>query len=104
VDKLSSRILTVGGRLGYEMMATTPNTLIVYHDYQPAPLVYEVRGLPAAAGSKQMDKFKGIEIGISVECEGGSLLIPSYSGARAVDNAGKELKKFEGHSDILRIS
>ena len=53
VNELSSRILSIGGRLGYEDDGTTPNTLIVYHDYKPAPLVYEVRGLPAADGSQE---------------------------------------------------
>lgn len=96
--ELSPRILSVGGRLGYEDDGNTPNTLIVFHDYQPAPLVYEVRGLPSSDTSRDMDRYRGVEIGIVVDCEGGSLVIPSYSSAKAIDKDGKEVKKFDGHS------
>src|SRR6185295_1495831 len=47
VQELSPRVLSVGGRLGYVDDGTTPNTLIVLHDYKPAPLLFEVRGLPS---------------------------------------------------------
>ena len=96
--ELSSRILAIGGRLGYSDDGTTPNTLIVYHDYKPAPLVYEVRGLPSSTESNTMDKYHGVDIGIVIDCEGGSLIIPSYSSARAVDKNGVEMKKFQGHT------
>ncbi len=58
---LSPRVLSVGGRLGYEDDAETPNTLIAFHDYEKAPLIFEVRGLPEKAGSKHMDKYKGAD-------------------------------------------
>jgi len=98
VKELSSRVLSVGGRLGYEDDGNTPNTLIVYHDYKPAPLVYEVRGLPAADGSGEMDKLHGASIGIIAECEGGMMVIPDYKSARVLDKDGKEIKKFQGAS------
>ena len=96
--ELSTRILAIGGRLGYVDDGTTPNTLIVYHDYKPAPLVYEVRGLPSSAESNQMDKYKGADIGIVVDCEGGTLVIPSYSGAHVLDKEGNQTKEFKGHT------
>jgi predicted dehydrogenase len=98
VNELSSRVLSIGGRLGYEDDGNTPNTLIAYHDYKPAPLVYEVRGLPASDASQNMDKLHGASIGIIVECEGGMMVIPDYKSARVLDKDGKEIKKFEGAS------
>jgi predicted dehydrogenase len=98
VKELSSRVLSVGGRLGYEDDGTTPNTLIVYHDYKPAPLVYEVRGLESSLDSGEMDKLHGASIGIIVECEGGMMVIPSYNSARVLDKEGKEIKQFKGSS------
>src|SRR5437016_2243190 len=95
---LSPRVLSIGGRLGYEDDGTTPNTLIVFHDYKPAPLVYEVRGLPSGAGSAEMDKYHGAGIGIVTDCEGGSMVIPSYSNANILDKDGNEIKKFKGGS------
>ena len=95
-SSLSPRILSVGGRLGYVDDGTTPNSLIVVHDYKAAPLIFEVRGLPSKADNNQMDKYRGASIGVIVDCEGGSLVIPSYSEATAFDKDGKEIKRFQG--------
>jgi len=94
--QLSPRVFSVGGRLGYVDDGETPNTMIIYHDYPDAPLIFEVRGLPSKSGSKQMDKYKGAEIGIVVECEGGHVTVPNYNSATAYDNDGKVLKQFKG--------
>jgi predicted dehydrogenase len=94
--ELSSRVFSVGGRLGYIDDGETPNTMMIYHDYAKAPLLYEVRGLPEKAGSKNMDKYKGAQIGIVVDCEHGHVVVPSYSKAIAFDKDGKEIKTFEG--------
>jgi predicted dehydrogenase len=96
--ELSPRIWSVGGRLGYTDDGTTPNTLIVFHDYKAAPLIFEVRGLPSAEGSKQMDRYHGADIGVVTDCEGGSMVISSYSAARMYDKDNKEIKRFEGSS------
>jgi predicted dehydrogenase len=94
--ELSPRVWSVGGRLGYVDDGTTPNTLIVFHDYKAAPLIFEVRGLPSAEGSKQMDRYHGADIGVVTDCEGGSMVISSYSGAKMFDKDNKEIKSFEG--------
>lgn len=96
--ELSPLVLSVGGRLGYDDDGTTPNTQIIVHNYPAAPLLFEVRGLPAKAGADQMDHFHGASIGVVVECEGGWMIIPNYTSARIQDRAGKEIRKFEGSS------
>ncbi len=93
---IAPRVLSVGARLGYVDDGMTPNTQIVFHDYRPAPLIFEVRGLPSAAGSKQMDSYRGAGIGVVIDCEHGDLLIPTYTSAIARDKAGKEIRRFEG--------
>lgn len=114
VMELSPRIFSVGGRLGYVDDGETPNTMIIYHDYPDAPLIFEVRGLPSrrigaderdAEGKKPretMDKYKGASIGIVIECEGGHVTVPSYSAATAYDKSGQVIQEFkgsEGHHD-----
>jgi predicted dehydrogenase len=94
--KVSYRAFSIGGRLGYEDDAQTPNTLITFHDFKRAPLIMEVRGLPEKTGSTQMDKYKGADIGVVIECEGGHVLVPNYAGAKAFDKDGREMKSFEG--------
>ena len=90
-------VFSVGGRLGYEDDAETPNTLMAYHDYARAPLVFEVRGLPEKTGSTKMDRFEGAQIGVIIECDGGRVVVTDhYNSATAYDNDGKEIKKFEG--------
>ncbi len=96
--ELSPRVLSVGGRLGYVDDGTTPNTMVVFHDYPTAPLIFEVRGLPASADAQDMDKYRGVGVGIVVDCEGGSMVIPGYTGATMLDKNGSEIKKFSGSS------
>lgn len=104
-DALSPSVFSVGGRLGYVDDGETANTQFIYHGYEKAPLIFEVRGLPSAPESKQMDDYRGASIGVVVECENGSLVIPSYTGAGAFDKKGKLVKRFgnfkvpEGQTD-----
>jgi predicted dehydrogenase len=97
--EISPRVISVGGRLGYEDDGQTPNTQIVYHDYHAAPLIFEVRGLPAAGGSAKMDDYRGASIGVVIDCEGGSIVIPSYTKAIVYDLDGKEIKTYEEGGD-----
>ena len=93
--EISPRVISVGGRLGYDDDGVTPNTQIVFHDYKAAPLIFEVRGLPATVDSSKMDDYHGASIGVVVDCEGGSIVIPSYTKAIVYDQAGKEIKTYE---------
>jgi len=97
--ELSPRLWTVGGRVGYVDDAETPNTQIVYHAYEKAPLIFEVRGLPENKESKNMDKFKGAGVGVIVECEGGYVVVPNYSSAAAYDKEGKLIQEWKGAED-----
>ena len=80
-----------------------------YHDYANAPLIFEVRGLPSRAGltgsgvdpranadTAGMDNYRGVGIGNVIDCEGGSVIIKSYTAATAVDKDGKVMKEFKG--------
>jgi hypothetical protein len=94
--ELAPSVVSLGGRLGYEDDAETPNTQIVFQGYEKAPLIFEVRGLPESKDAKNMDKYKGASVGCVIECEGGYVTVPNYSGAAAYDKDGKELKKWSG--------
>lgn len=96
---IAPKAWSVGGRLGYEDDGTTPNTQIVYQDYAAAPLIFEVRGLPASSDSKDMDKFMGAGVGCVIHCEGGYVVVPDYAKAIAYDKDGKELKTWKGADD-----
>jgi hypothetical protein len=46
-----------------------------------------------------MDEYHGASIGVVVDCEGGSIVIPSYTKAIVHDKAGKEIKTYEEGGD-----
>jgi hypothetical protein len=43
---LPPQVMSFGGRFGYVDDGETPNTQIVFYDYKPVPIIFEVRGLP----------------------------------------------------------
>ena len=107
---LPKRSLSIGGRLGYVDDGQTPNTQVVVHEYEKAPLIFEVRGLPSKAGltgngadpranadTAGMDKYHGVSIGNVIEYEGGSIVTDQYFDATALDKDGKVVREFKGH-------
>jgi predicted dehydrogenase len=91
---LPRRAMSVGGRYQFADDGQTPNTQIAFLDYDPAPIICEVRGLPEKRGSKKMDTFRGIDKGIIIECEGGSL-VSDRKTSTAYDSDGRALKSFQ---------
>lgn len=105
-QSLSPRVLSVGGRLGYVDDGNTPNTQVILHDYRPAPLLFEVRGLPRGAEfqspslwSKNMPDYRGVGIGVILDCEGGFVRVPNYESAVAFDKNGAQIVRFERGGD-----
>jgi len=90
-ESLPPRVFSIGGRFGYDDDAETPNTLISVFDYAAAPLIFEVRGLPAKAGANYMDHYRGVRIGVSIECEHG-YFTGGAGGGIVYDNDGKRIK------------
>lgn len=100
-DAIAPFSMAIGGRVGYKDSAETPNELIVYHGYK-IPMLFETRGLPKSKAAQtdgwDMDKFKGVSIGNVIECEGGYVVVPSYTEAIIFDKDGKQIVKFDGKS------
>jgi len=99
---LPTKCFSIGGRFGVREVGDageTANTQIAFFDYQPAPLIFEVRGLPRKKGDKydSMDNYRrtGVGIGDFVQCENGYLPM-GKAGGWAFDNDGKRIKPFTG--------
>jgi len=98
---IAPRSMSIGGRLGYRDDGETPNTQIVYHDYDSVPLIFETRGLPSAkkyqedGWGKHMNAPEQFpdESGISVvvACEGGWVYTNAGGKVRMKDRDGKEM-------------
>jgi predicted dehydrogenase len=95
---LAPAVWAVGGRVGYVDDGETPNSLIVFHDYPTAPLIFEVRGLPKKAGllfdMKNMDEYRGASVGVVVQYENGYVVCPDYNNAAVFDTNGELLRKY----------
>lgn len=59
VTKMSPRVISLGGRFGYDDDGQTPNTIISLFDYDAFPIIYEIRALPRSK-SEKVDTYQGI--------------------------------------------
>jgi len=93
VNQLSDRILSYGGRLGYEDAGETANTQVVIHEFgDEKTLVFEVRGLPTP-------DYKGAKVGVIFHGTDGYVALASYEGGAAFDKSGKLIQKFDAGGD-----
>jgi predicted dehydrogenase len=102
---LSPRIVSFGGRFGYEDAGNTANTQVVLHDYEPAPIIFETRGLPKSKEARKdfgtwqssMDKYHGSQVGVVVHCEHGMVVSTSkYDEVKAFGPDGEVIDTFSG--------
>ena len=109
-DHLSPRVLSIGGRFGYEDDGETPNTQIIFHDYPEIPLIFEVRGLPKgrefrekSLWGRNMDSPPGFGgqrgVGVEIHCQEGKVVISNGNSAVAFDSRGETIKTFDGSHD-----
>jgi predicted dehydrogenase len=91
---LPTRAFSIGGRFGVNDAGETANTQIAFFDYKPAPVIFEVRGLPTKKGSRTMDNYRrtGVTVGNFVQCEGGYIPLGD-GGGWVFDNDGKRTDK-----------
>jgi len=111
-NTLPKHVMSLGGRFGYDDDGETPNTQIIFLDYEPAPLIFEVRGLPTAAkrragkwGSREMDEYRGLKIGTIIQCREGYVIGGSGRGQTAAFNKkGEKIRTFEPTNEDLRAN
>jgi predicted dehydrogenase len=87
------RVISLGGRFGFDDDGETPNTHVALLGYEQTPIYCEVRGLPEKKGSKAMDSFLNTRVGTVIQCEGGYLAGAHLAGA-AYDLQGKKIRDF----------
>ena len=92
---VASRAITIGGRVGMDDDGQTPNTQITFFDYEPTPIIYEVRGLRRRQNLRAEDHYIGTNFGMIVYCEEG-YFAGGRGGGWVYDNNGKKIKQFPG--------
>ncbi len=95
IKEFPTRVVSLGGRFGFDDDAETPNTQTVFYDYKPVPVVCELRNLPASKGLSYADDLNGLRVGIEVKGREGYYLAYN-TGGYIYDNKGKRVKQFKG--------
>ncbi len=100
-ELLPKRVMSLGGRWGYDDDGETANNQLAYYAYEPAPMIFDNRGLPL----KDMDwkqepvykvngKTASTRVGNIIHCEGGYVIE-----SKAYDNEGAMIMKFDNFND-----
>lgn len=109
VRKLSPRVMSIGGRFGYRDAGETPNSQLVIHDYDEAPLFFETRGLPRSSEFHAPDRWDrnmdspdgfpgGRGVSVMVDCEGGRVF-DGLGAIAAYDAQGKKIREFTARGE-----
>jgi predicted dehydrogenase len=101
-DKMAPAVVSLGGRFGWRDNGQTPNTHLVYYDYQPAPIICEIRALGAAKGVKTEDAFMGQRMSVVIQCE--HAYFAGLNGGAFYDNSGKRIETVDGDAGRLHPS
>lgn len=92
VNQLSDKVISYGGRVGYEDAGETANTQVIMHEFGDKTLTFEVRGLKTG-------DYKGAKVGVIFEGTDGYVVLPSYNGGAAFDKKGNKIAEFKGGED-----
>jgi hypothetical protein len=98
-QEIAPRAITIAGRIGMDDDGQTPNTQITFFDYEPVPIIYEVRGLRRHKGLRARAHYRGTSFGMIIYCEGG-YFAGGRGGGWVYDNNGKKIKQFPGDGGI----
>jgi predicted dehydrogenase len=97
-----ARTMCIGGRFGFKDCGETANTQVALFDYQPAPLICEIRNVSLAKGMTSMGRFRNRNNGVVIDCEGG-YFAGDASGGAVFDSEGKQIKEFSDSGGPQRL-
>lgn len=94
-NSMPSKVMSFGGRFGWNDAGNTPNMMVTAYDFNGIPVFFEVRQLRLKPDMNAAANYKGIRVGILVECEGGSFR-GGRGGGWIYDDKGVKMKQFKG--------
>jgi hypothetical protein len=100
--QMPPRAMSIGGRFAVDDAGETPNTQIALLDYQPAPMICEVRNVRSASRGIGIGTFRNRTRGVMIDCEGGYFAGDSSGGA-FFDRQDKKIKDIETERGAGRL-
>jgi predicted dehydrogenase len=91
-DQPPPRAMSIGGRFAFNDCGETANTQIALFDYQPAPLICEVRNVRASQDANAIGQFRNRTSGVIIDCQGGYFAGEATGGA-VFDKQGNKIKE-----------
>ena len=93
-ERLAPAVMSIGGRFFWNDAGQTPNSQVAYFDYQPAPLIAEIRNLPEKPDTRSAGNYNGLRAGFVVECAEATVQGTNHVEIR--DRVGKVIEKLDG--------
>jgi hypothetical protein len=94
--------MSIGGRFVFNDAGETPNTQIALLDYQPAPLICEIRNVRSGTGPTAVGTFRGRGRGLVIDCEGG-YFAGEPSGGALFDRQDKKIRDITSEAPAGRL-
>ena len=101
-NRLPPRAMSIGGRFAFNDCGQTANTQIALLDYQPAPVICEVRNVRLGNSPDAIGRFRNRKDGVVIDCEGG-YFAGDASGGAFFDLQGKKLKDIPDDGSSQRL-
>ena len=100
-----ARAISIGGRFAFDDCGETANTHITLLDYQPAPILCEIRNVSASKNPDAMGRFRNQNHGLIIDCENGYFAGDATGGA-IFDKQDKKIKDIadDGSSKTLETT
>jgi len=86
------RALSIGGRFAFNDCGETANTHLALFDYQPAPIICEIRNVRVGQSNDALGSFRNRNKGVIIDCEGG-YFAGDASGGAVFDKADQKIKE-----------
>lgn len=94
-NEFPKRVISYGGRFGYEDDGQTPNTEVSWLDWGDRQIMFEVRGL-------KTPKLYGTTVGNIFHCSNGYVAFDDNGNGKAYSLIGEKLAEFKGNGDHFR--
>ncbi len=101
-DQPPPRAMSIGGRFAFNDCGETANTQLAWLDYDPAPILCEIRNIRASTDSAAIGTYRERNGGLILDCEDG-YFAGDASGGAYFDRQDKKIKDIADDGSARRL-